>query len=105
MRIALTIVFAFAATLGLSSSALPSTARDDREPAPLRGAPLQGETGLRLVVADNPPFVLDVDTGRVTPVPAVRPLSALDHKRRIVKQTVSSYSISSSCKGLAALGA
>jgi len=46
-----------------------------RQPAPLRGVPLRGETGLRLVVADIPPFVLDVGTGRATPVlgiPAVK---------------------------------
>ena len=42
-----------------------------REPVPLRGVPLRGETGLRLVVADNPPFVLDVDTESVTPVPGI----------------------------------
>ena len=76
MRIALTIAFTLlAAILGLPSSVLSSTARVDREPAPLRGVPLRGATGLRLVVADKPPFVLDVDTGRVTPVPAVRPPS------------------------------
>lgn len=44
-------------------------------PGPLRGIALGRETGLRLVVADNPPFVLDVDSGRVTRLPAVRPLS------------------------------
>jgi hypothetical protein len=41
---------------------------------PLHGAPLR-ETGLRLVVADNPPFVLDVDAGRVTPLRRVRSLN------------------------------
>lgn len=70
-----TTAVALAVILGLSASALPSTARDEREPVPLRGVPLSGKTGLRLVVADKPPFVLDVDTGRVTPVPAVRPQS------------------------------
>ena len=39
-----------------------------REPIPLRGSPLKGETGLRLLVSDSPPFVLDVDTGSVTPL-------------------------------------
>ena len=43
-----------------------------REPVPLRGVPLGRETGLRLLVADNPPFVLDVDRGSVTRVPGVR---------------------------------
>src|SRR5690242_6686835 len=37
-------------------------------PGPLRGAPLAAHTGLRLLVADDPPFVLDVDSGRTTPV-------------------------------------
>jgi hypothetical protein len=42
-----------------------------RKPAPLRGVPLGGETGLRLVVADNPPFVLDVDRASAKPLPGV----------------------------------
>jgi hypothetical protein len=37
-------------------------------PAPLRGVPLTGTTGLRLLVANNPPFLVDVDTGRITKV-------------------------------------
>jgi hypothetical protein len=37
-------------------------------PKPLGGVPLTGKTGLRLVVANDPPFVLDVDTGRITTV-------------------------------------
>jgi hypothetical protein len=37
-------------------------------PPLLRGAPLTGHTGLRLLVADDPPFLLDVDTGRVAPI-------------------------------------
>jgi hypothetical protein len=44
------------------------------EPMPLRGVALGGDTGLRLVVADNPPFVLNVDTGgvrEVTGIPAI----------------------------------
>jgi hypothetical protein len=51
-----------AACLVLAPVAAPAAAR---EPAPLRGTAL-GHTGLRLVVADIPPFVLDVDTGSVT---------------------------------------
>jgi hypothetical protein len=35
-------------------------------PVPLRGDPLAGETGLRLVIADEPPLVLNIDTGRTT---------------------------------------
>src|SRR5688500_13819075 len=43
-----------------------------REPAPLRGDSL-GASGLRLLVAHDRPFVLDVDSGRITRlrVPAV----------------------------------
>jgi hypothetical protein len=40
------------------------------EPGPLHGAPA-GETGLRLLVADEPPFVLDVDAGTATRVPGI----------------------------------
>jgi hypothetical protein len=61
--------------LGSSGGAAerPSGERQD-SPAPLRGVPLGRETGLRLLVADVPPFVLDVDSGRATrmrDVPAV----------------------------------
>ena len=45
------------------------------EPAPLRGIPLRGKTGIRLLVAAKPqPLVLDVDSGsarRVRGVPSV----------------------------------
>jgi hypothetical protein len=50
-----------AATLAVAANDAP----------PLRGKALAGNTGLRLVVADNPPFVLDVDSGRVTPARGV----------------------------------
>lgn len=36
------------------------------DPGELHGTPLGRHTGLRLVVADNPPFVFDVDSGAVT---------------------------------------
>nr|MBA2457480.1 hypothetical protein [Gemmatimonadales bacterium] len=59
------------ASIGLAARAAPAMP-DAREPAPLRGAALGSDTGLRLLVPDNPPFVLDVDTGAVIPsnVPA-----------------------------------
>jgi len=38
---------------------------------PLRGVPLVGKTGLRLLIASNPPYVLDVDSGRRTQVTGV----------------------------------
>lgn len=69
------------AAVGAAEGLLPSTKslfggevlglQGDREPGRLQGVPLRGTTGLRLVVADNPPFVLDVDTGSVTPVAAI----------------------------------
>jgi hypothetical protein len=40
-------------------------------PRPLHGIPLAGHTGLRLLVAADPPFVLNVDSGQVTPVTGV----------------------------------
>jgi hypothetical protein len=50
-----------------------------RHPMPLRGAPLRRGTGLRLLVADNPPFVLVVDTGSVK-----RPLGVRLMKRGVL---------------------
>lgn len=47
-----------------STSAMVSPA----QPKPLRGVPLTGATGLRLLVANDPPILFDVDTGRITPV-------------------------------------
>jgi hypothetical protein len=40
------------------------------DPSPLAGSPPRGPSGLHLLVASNPPFVLDVDTGRIAPVRA-----------------------------------
>jgi hypothetical protein len=49
--------------------------RVGRDPVPLQGIPLRSETGVRLVVSQNPPLILDVDTGnvsRVRGIPYVR---------------------------------
>ena len=46
---------ALAATTVIASSAAP--------PPPLRGVPISEPTGLHLLVANNPPLVLNVDTG------------------------------------------
>jgi hypothetical protein len=62
MRIAGAVLALTLAAGGASAGAAPP------EPAPLRGTSLQ-ESGLRLLVADEPPFVLDVDSGRVQRVP------------------------------------
>ncbi len=51
-------------------------------PGPLRGAALPAHTGLRLLVASDPPFVLDVDSGRVMPV------TGLPRRRRFRVVTV-----------------
>lgn len=43
------------------------------EPRPLSGEPLARATGLRLLVANSPPYVLDVDSGKVAPVRGLDP--------------------------------
>lgn len=48
-------------------------------PKPVAGAPLGSATGLRLLVADTQPFVLDVDTGRTTRVTAIPDLGGVLH--------------------------
>jgi hypothetical protein len=58
------LLFALAVVVAVGTPALAA----QPEPKPLQGVPLTGKTGLRLLVADNPPFILDVDTGRVTAV-------------------------------------
>jgi hypothetical protein len=45
-------------------------ASETGQPVPLAGLPLSGTSHLHLLVADNPPFVVDVDTGRFTPLRA-----------------------------------
>lgn len=40
----------------------------DSVPAPLSGVPVAETTGLALLVASSPPFVIDIDTGRITHV-------------------------------------
>jgi hypothetical protein len=67
-----------ASALGLAAVlavGVPASAAADRadEPVPLRGVPLTGKTGLRLLVAD-PPFVFDVDSGNVSRVSGLRAL-------------------------------
>jgi hypothetical protein len=68
----------FAATMAVlvGASAGPTTEQGasslvrggDFRPTPVQGVPLTGPTGLKLLVANNPPFVLDADTGHVTRV-------------------------------------
>jgi hypothetical protein len=63
-------VFGVLLGIGLAAGfACPAAAR---EPVDLRGSPLGATTGLRLLVADSRPFVLDVDSGVVTRVRGLR---------------------------------
>lgn len=75
--LALLLVLATAAAAAASNAVREETAANttilagssptaSAEPRPLRGVPLTGSTGLRLLVANIPPFLLDVDTGRIT---------------------------------------
>jgi hypothetical protein len=76
MRIAAPILaLSLTASIGVTARAATSGLERARDPAPLGGIPLRAETGLRLLVADNPPFVLDVDTGRVISVVGVPAMS------------------------------
>jgi hypothetical protein len=72
MRTAALIVAVAVAALSAQAASSTSLARG---PAPLRGVPLERGTALRLLVADNPPFVLDVDSGTVTPVAGIPPIT------------------------------
>ncbi len=57
--------------LALLAMTVSPAAGSGAEPKPLVGVPLAGSTGLRLLVASDPPFLLDVDTGSVTPIAGV----------------------------------
>src|SRR5262249_17344166 len=59
------ILVATAATLASTAAASSSVF------GPLRGAPPSGPTHLRLLVSGSPPFVLDVDSGRATPISGI----------------------------------
>lgn len=61
------LALGLAASVALTARAAPSAADGARDPVPLRGVALRSATGLRLLVLDNPPFVLDVDTGELIP--------------------------------------
>jgi hypothetical protein len=74
MRIALVTV-AVVAAAAVVGVAAPSSGEAGRDPTPLHGMPLRAPTGLRFVVADNPPLVIDLDAARATPlrrVPTLR---------------------------------
>jgi hypothetical protein len=50
---------------------LVAPARTSPPPAPLHGVRLGGTTGLRLLVSADPPFVVNVDSGRITQITGV----------------------------------
>jgi hypothetical protein len=50
------------------SAPSPALASGAARPRQLHGVPLTGATGLVLLISADPPYLLDVDTGRVTPV-------------------------------------
>jgi hypothetical protein len=63
-----------AAALGVAMLAAPASAAPSPDPRPVAGVPLEAATGLRLLVADDPPFLLDVDRGSVRRLPGLRPV-------------------------------
>jgi hypothetical protein len=64
------LVVAVLVSAGLGSALVAATASGNGDPMPLTGTPFKSASHLHLLVANNPPFVLDVDTGRVTPIRA-----------------------------------
>jgi hypothetical protein len=55
---------------GLGGALVAVGAAGTGDPVSLSGVAFKGGSHLHLLVANNPPFVLDVDTGRVTPIRA-----------------------------------
>jgi hypothetical protein len=69
MRLTASVAAVLVSTgLGAVLAAVATSGTGD--PVPLAGEPLKGASRLHLLVASNPPFILDVDTERVTPIPA-----------------------------------
>lgn len=58
--------------LSATAGVVGASAAVSAPPKPLRGVPLRGATGLKLLVANAPPFVLDVDTGRITRITGLK---------------------------------
>jgi hypothetical protein len=55
-------------TMPSTTSSSSTITEEAGTPKPLRGVPFTRSTGLRLLVANDPPFLLNVDSGSVTPV-------------------------------------
>jgi hypothetical protein len=53
---------------GLVGFSLAAASTGRTEPAPIRGVPLEGKSGLQLLVGGAPPFVLDVDRGSMAAI-------------------------------------
>ena len=71
-----TVLVVLAAGAASSQGSSPSSPTEpdqhgSRQPVALKGTPLAPTTGLRLLVADTKPFVLNVDTGAETPVSGI----------------------------------
>ncbi len=66
-----TAFLAAVATVAVVRDVPPAASELVRPPGPIRGVALGSDTGLRLLVADNPPFVLDVDRATTTRVTGV----------------------------------
>ena len=64
------LVVAVLVGVGLGGALVAVGASGTGDPVPLTGIPLKGASRLHLLVASNPPFALDADTGRVTPIRA-----------------------------------
>jgi hypothetical protein len=67
LAVVATLVSTAASTAARAQSRSPD-AVTTASPKPFLGVPLTGSTGLTLLVADDLPVLLDVDTGRVTPI-------------------------------------
>src|SRR4051812_20222751 len=67
---AVVVVLVVLVSTGLAGGVLVSAGASRADPVPLTGVAFKGASHLHLLVASNPPFVLDVDSGRVTRIPA-----------------------------------
>jgi hypothetical protein len=69
MRVA-GLVVVLLVSAGLGGALVAAGAPRKGEPTLLAGVPFKGTSNLHLLVASNPPFVLDVDTTRIAPIRA-----------------------------------
>jgi hypothetical protein len=69
MRVAASVAAVLVSAV-LGAAGVAAEGVKTREPVPLAGAALKNPSNLHLLVANNPPFILDVDTGQVSPIRA-----------------------------------